>query len=194
MSPSPVAPQIVGDVTFTKDTPEEGESTTATCRWTGQPEPSVTWYKDGEELVEADLPGRIRIVEVTMENEEDKRSELQIEEVELSDTGSYACNVSNAAGSDSQTKRLEVQGVVWCVCVCVWLKKLYQIHVQYLKYNIIVTVCPYISVTLLSKLWKHRSWCYHWTLHIGSICAGWVCCHGISSSSCIQGKTETLKW
>ena len=114
MSPSPVAPQIVGDVTFTKNTPEEGESTTATCRWTGQPEPTVTWYKDGVELVEAEVSG-IRIVM----DDEDKHSELQIEEVELSDTGNYACNVSNDAGSDSQTKRLEVQGVVWCVSVCV---------------------------------------------------------------------------
>ena len=134
MSPSPVAPQIVGDVTFTKNTPEEGESTTATCQWTGEPEPTVTWYKDGEELVEADLPGRIRIVEVTMEDEEDKRSELQIEEAELSDTGNYACNVSNPLNFTSQTKRLEVQGVVWCVlCVAESIYKLYQIHVQYLK-------------------------------------------------------------
>ena len=116
MSPSPVAPQIVGDVTFTKNTPEEGEVTTATCRWTGQPEPTVTWYKDGEELVEAELPDHIRIV-MTMKDG-DKRSELQIEEVELSDTGNYACNVSNSVGFDSQTKSLEVQGV--CVCVCVW--------------------------------------------------------------------------
>ena len=107
MSPSPVAPQIVGDVTFTKNTPEEGESTTATCQWTGEPEPTVTWYKDGEELVEAELSDHIRIVM----DDEDKRSELQIEEVELSDTGNYACNVSNAAGSDVQTKRLEVQGM-----------------------------------------------------------------------------------
>ena len=107
MSPSPVAPQIVGDLTFTKNTPEEGEVTTATCRWTGQPEPTVTWYKDGEELVEADLPG-IRIVAVSMEDGE-KRSVLQIEKVKLSDAGNYACNVSNPVGFDSQTKRLEVE-------------------------------------------------------------------------------------
>ena len=100
MSPSPVVPQIVGDVTFTKNTPEEGETTTATCRWTGQPDPTVTWFKDGKKLVEADLD-RIRIVDVTME----------IEDVKLSDTGNYVCNVSNAAGSDSRTTRLEVQGV-----------------------------------------------------------------------------------
>ena len=104
MSPSPVAPQIVGDVTFTKNTPEEGERTAVTCRWTGQPEPTVTWYQDGEELVEADFD-RIRIVDVTMGRE------LQIEDVKLSDTGNYVCNVSNAAGFDSRTTRLEVQGV-----------------------------------------------------------------------------------
>ena len=110
MSPSPVKPQIV-DVIFTKNTPEEGESTTATCQWTGEPEPTVTWFKDGEKLVEADVSG-IKIVVET------KSSELRIEEVDLGDTGNYACNVSNDAGFDTQTKRLEVQGVL-CVYVCV---------------------------------------------------------------------------
>ena len=129
MSPSPVAPQIVGDVTFTKNTPEEGESITATCRWTGEPEPTVTWYKDGEELVEADLSDHIRIVM----DDEDKSSELQIEEVELSDTGNYACNVSNDAGSESQTKRLEVQALSDDTCV-------------YLKYNIFLRGYTYISL------------------------------------------------
>ena len=104
MSPSPVVPQIVGDVTFTKNTPEEGETTAVTCRWTGQPEPTVTWYKDGKELIEADFDG-IRIVDLAMGRE------LQIEDVKLSDTGNYVCNVSNAAGFDSRTMRLEVQGV-----------------------------------------------------------------------------------
>ena len=165
MSPSPVAPQIVGDVTFTKNTPEEGEATTVTCQWTGQPEPTVTWYKDGEELVEADFD-HIRIVDLAMGRE------LQIEDMKLSDTGNYVCNVSNAAGFDYQTTRLEVQALSDDTCV-------------YQKYNIIVRVCTYISL---------NSWSYHWTLHIWSICAGWVCGCGISSSSCIQGKTENLKW
>ena len=132
MSPSPVAPQIVGDVTFTKNTPEEGESTTATCQWTGEPEPTVTWYKDGEELVEADLPDHIRIV-ITMEDG-DKHSELRIEEVQSGNAGNYACNVSNLIGFDSQTKRLEVQAIS-DTCV----------------YFYIVTVCPYISVTLITQ-------------------------------------------
>ena len=126
MSPSPVVPQIVGDVAFTKSTPEEGETTAVTCRWTGQPEPTVTWYKDGEKLVEADFD-RIRIVDVTMGRE------LQIEDVKLSDTGNYVCNVSNAAGFDYQTTTLEVQALPDDTCV-------------YLKYNIIVRVCTYISL------------------------------------------------
>ena len=131
MSPSPVAPQIVGDITFTKNTPEEGEATTATCRWTGQPEPTVTWYKDGEELVEADLPFYFKIV--ISKEDGDKRSELRIEEVQLGDAGDYTCNVSNPVGFDSQTKRLEVQALSDDTCV-------------YLKFNIIVRVCTYISL------------------------------------------------
>ena len=38
-------------------------------------------------------------------------SELQIDSIELEDTGDYACNVSNPVGFVYQVKRLEVQGI-----------------------------------------------------------------------------------
>ena len=38
-------------------------------------------------------------------------SSLEIDEVELSDTGEYTCNVSNSVGSVYRHNRLEVQGV-----------------------------------------------------------------------------------
>ena len=65
----------------------------------------------------------------------DKRSELKIEEVQLGDAGDYTCNVSNPAGFDYQTKRLEVQALSDDTCV-------------YLKYNIIVRVSTYISLII----------------------------------------------
>ena len=99
-----VEPKIAGDLTFSKNNPDEGEDTIATYEWTGSPTPEVTWLKDGVPLVEGELPSRIRI---TLTNN-DLLSELQIHDVELDDAGHYTCNVSNPVGSDYQIKTLEV--------------------------------------------------------------------------------------
>ena len=100
----------MGDLTFTKKNPDEGDETTASCSWTGSPDPVVTWYKDGSPLREEDLPSRIRI---TMSREGDNfQSSLEIDEVELSDTGDYTCVVSNPVGSESRVNNLEVEGTV----------------------------------------------------------------------------------
>ena len=102
-------PSIVGLLTFTRKNPEEGDETTASCGWTGIPDPEVTWYKDGSPLREEELPARIRI---TMSSDGDMfQSSLQIDNVMPSDTGEYTCNVSNPVGSQSQFSRLEVQGL-----------------------------------------------------------------------------------
>ena len=107
----------MGDVTFTNANPEEGEETVASCAWTGDPEATVTWLKDGEVLDENMLPQHIRITMLTKEGR--PASELQFDPVELEDAGQYTCNVSNPIGFDFQMKRLEVQGLCVCVCVCV---------------------------------------------------------------------------
>ena len=73
------APDIVSDLVFTRDSPEEGEDTTAVCEWTGSPVPVVTWFKNGEPLDEETLPFRIRI---TLTNN-NFRSELEIQVVAL---------------------------------------------------------------------------------------------------------------
>ena len=102
-------PNIVVDLTFTRKNPEEGDETTASCGWTGSPDPVVTWYKDGSPLDEEELPARIRI---TMSRDGDMfQSSLQIDNVMLSDTGDYTCNVSNPVGFQFQFNRLEVQGL-----------------------------------------------------------------------------------
>ena len=98
-----VAAAIVADLVFIDSNPDEGGDTAAVCEWTGSPMPEVTWFKNGEPLDEETLPSRIRIILTS-----DFRSELQIREVELNDTGDYVCNVSNPVGFDTQVKRLEV--------------------------------------------------------------------------------------
>ena len=95
-------------LTFTKKNPEEGEETIASCSWTGSPDPEVTWFKDDSPLVETDLPSRMRI---TAGREGDTlSSSLEIDAVELSDTGQYTCNVSNPVKHISRVNRLEVRG------------------------------------------------------------------------------------
>ena len=92
---------MVKDLTFSNNNPDEGEDIIATCEWTGSPTPEVTWLKDGVPLVE----DRIRIT-VTNNN---LLSELQIQDVQLDDTGLYTCSVSNNLGVDSQVRSLEVR-------------------------------------------------------------------------------------
>ena len=100
----------MGALTFSKNNPREGEETVASCTWTGNPPPSVTWLKDGEILEESELPSRFRI---TMLPEMDglQASELHIDAAEKEDTGDYTCNISNTVGFDYRVTRLEVQGV-----------------------------------------------------------------------------------
>ena len=99
-----VAPTIVSDLVFTKNKPDEGDETSAVCEWAGSPTPEVTWLKDEEPLDKGELPSRIRIVSTN-----DFRSELQIREVTLDDTGDYVCNVSNPVGFAFQRKSLDVR-------------------------------------------------------------------------------------
>ena len=53
-------------------------------------------------------------------------SSLEIDEVELSDTGEYTCNVSNPVGFVFRHNRLEVQGVgvVHMYTYCIFLAQL----------------------------------------------------------------------
>ncbi|CAL8343147.1 unnamed protein product [Lota lota] len=75
--------------------PQVGSTVTLRCEARGLPEPEVTWYRNGLQLV----PGNgLRI----------ERHQLDIEGVQLSDGGTYTCKVSNAAGQVDRTFRLTV--------------------------------------------------------------------------------------
>ena len=101
----------MGDVAFSKINLNEREETTASCEWTGSPDPVVTWSKDGSPLREEDLPMRIRI---TLAKEgETFKSNLEIYQAELSDSGNYTCNVSNPVGFDVRFASLDrIQGAL----------------------------------------------------------------------------------
>ena len=105
-----VASTIIGDLTFTKNKPKEGEMTVASCEWTGYPPPNVTWLKDNVTLNEEELPSRINILQTIQDG--NQLSQLQIASAEKEDTGDYTCNVTNPVGFDYQIERLEVQGML----------------------------------------------------------------------------------
>ena len=95
---------------FTRDNPEEGQETTVTCSWTGDPNPTVKWLKDGVVLVESDLPDHIRISPLAS----GMGSKLNIFSVNLDDAGNYTCSVTNSVGNDFMVESLEVRGMYAC--------------------------------------------------------------------------------
>ena len=118
----------MGDLTFTHNNPEEGQGTTATCSWTGSPNPKGEWLKDDKVLVESDLPDRMRISPLAS----GMGSELEISSVRPEDAGDYTCRVINPVGTVFQVKRLEVRGtcvqLLWCsgemeveLCTCAYV-------------------------------------------------------------------------
>ncbi|CAL8251670.1 unnamed protein product [Boreogadus saida] len=75
--------------------PQVGSTVTLRCEARGLPEPEVTWYRNGLQLVPGNGLGM-------------QRHQLDIEGVQLSDGGTYTCKVSNVAGQVDRTFRLTV--------------------------------------------------------------------------------------
>lgn len=83
-----------------------GGSAELHCRVTGQPMPSVTWYREEGGAVE--IEGRISV---------SSSGDLVISSVALSDAGEYYCVASNAVGSvRSFSASLDIAGtIVQCI-------------------------------------------------------------------------------
>ena len=79
----------------------EGDRFVLVCFFSGMPPPVVGWLKDGSIFLTEE--GR-RITNST------GRSQLEINSLALSDAGEYTCSVSNVAGTDTRSVRLEVRG------------------------------------------------------------------------------------
>ena len=75
----------------------EGETVDMFCEASATPTPTLTWYKDGRELVSGDhvtiVGRRVRLLGLS-----------------ASDAGLYTCTFSNAVGSISHHIKLVIQG------------------------------------------------------------------------------------
>uniref|UniRef100_H2ZF90 Ig-like domain-containing protein n=1 Tax=Ciona savignyi TaxID=51511 RepID=H2ZF90_CIOSA len=78
----------------------EGLNLSWICPGHGVPEPDITWYKDGKPVV--DVPPRVAV----------RGSELRIDNLEISDGGSYSCSASNRAGSTQSARSNRAQLIV----------------------------------------------------------------------------------
>ncbi|XP_047443825.1 hemicentin-1 isoform X2 [Mugil cephalus] len=92
-----VSPSIRGSEEASPLTVVEGSLITLVCESSGIPPPSLTWRKDGSEL-KSDQ--RLRVLS--------GGRQLQISSAERTDTASYTCTASSAAGTTSKEYSLQV--------------------------------------------------------------------------------------
>ncbi|TMS20257.1 Hemicentin-1, partial [Larimichthys crocea] len=92
-----VSPSIRGSEDVSLLTVIEGGLITLVCESSGIPPPSLTWRKDGSELK---LDQRLRVLS--------GGRQLQISSAERTDTASYTCTASSAAGTTSKEYSLQV--------------------------------------------------------------------------------------
>ena len=90
-------------------TVKEGESTTLTCKVTGQPVPEITWYHADEPIKSDDV---YKVTPGDVEGE----STLEIPETFPEDSGVYSVRATNEAGTVEATAMLTVTGKLWLSC------------------------------------------------------------------------------
>lgn len=79
---------------------EKGETIVLKIPFTGNPKPSLTWYKDGKPL-----KGSRYIQEVT-----ERHAFLTIKDAEKNDGGTYRLDLENTLGNDSGNLTFSVNG------------------------------------------------------------------------------------
>uniref|UniRef100_H2ZF87 Receptor protein-tyrosine kinase n=1 Tax=Ciona savignyi TaxID=51511 RepID=H2ZF87_CIOSA len=83
----------------------EGLNLSWICPGHGVPEPDITWYKDGKPVVDKN-----RFICCFCQAV--RGSELRIDNLEISDGGSYSCSASNRAGSTQSARSNRAQLIV----------------------------------------------------------------------------------
>ena len=82
-------------------TQTKGDHFELVCSFTGIPAPEIHWEKNGSVLL---LGEGMRVINTS------GRSQLEINNLTLSDAGVYSCSVTNVAGNVTRSVRLEVEG------------------------------------------------------------------------------------
>lgn len=87
---------------LTTQTVEEGESISLQCAVSGEPVPTVKFYKDGKEVKED------RTHKIVEESEGVRK--LVIQKVTATDIGQYKCEAINTAGKATSEASLNLKG------------------------------------------------------------------------------------
>ncbi|XP_025060802.1 hemicentin-2 [Alligator sinensis] len=94
-----VAPRILGAGVPSEHSVPEGRGVRLDCEAKGQPEPEITWLKDGKPLELHDAP-RLWL--------SPDGSSLLLEGLQASDSGAYTCLAQSSAGEDTKLHTLTV--------------------------------------------------------------------------------------
>jgi len=90
------------------DTENEGGIANFDCQATGQPVPTISWYFN-------DFPVDVtNTVKYTVTSTAPGQSLLRINNVQLSDVGTYTCKATNVVSSDTSSGVLTVNGEFIC--------------------------------------------------------------------------------
>ena len=93
------APPVLGEVSPTFLIQQEGDTVDMFCEATAAPAPSLTWRKDGRELLPTS-DDRIRVY----------GNRVQLRRLQRTDGGAYSCTFTNVVGQASHVIKLVVEG------------------------------------------------------------------------------------
>ena len=88
------------------ETQNEGDTASFICQATGEPFPTISWYFNGNLLVN----GMEHMISMMSLNTTTINSTLTIMNVQSSDVGTYTCNATNVVSSDTSSGVLTVNG------------------------------------------------------------------------------------
>jgi len=93
------APPVLGEVSPTFLIQQEGDTVDMFCEATAAPVPSLTWRKDGRELLPTS-DDRVRVY----------GNRVQLRRLQRTDGGAYSCTFTNVVGQASHVIKLVVEG------------------------------------------------------------------------------------